>query len=290
MQRLTRKRQAQAMTICANPRCGEEFPDKVHAGQQKKYCNRQCKNKHWEAAEYSDYRKQYLLSDKGKASQQRRTSKYVKTQRGIDLAEKRKIQKEIHRVKVRLSKEPNICQTCRDDIDPMTDRKTYCCGWCDWMGKHQLPKQPTARVCPVCSSTHYKLRPCCSTECRVIWYKQQPDYRDKQRERKKSYYQTPNGKRLHRQAKQRRRARKLEVWDEDVDVMVLADWQKWKCYLCGKPISKKTKVPDSLSLTLDHLVPLSLGGRHSYANCAAAHFGCNSKKSAGSMNEQLKLC
>jgi ribosomal protein S18 len=136
MQRLTRKRQAQTMTLCANPRCGQEFPDKVHAGQQKKYCNRQCKNKHWEAAEYSDYRKQYLLSDKGKASQQRRTSKYVKTQRGIDLAEKRKIQKEIHRVKVRLSKEPNICQTCRDDIDPMTDRKTYCCGWCDWMGKH----------------------------------------------------------------------------------------------------------------------------------------------------------
>jgi predicted nucleic acid-binding Zn ribbon protein len=289
MQRLTRKRQAQAMTICANPRCGQEFPDKVHAGQQKKYCNRQCKNKHWEAAEYSDYRKRYLKSDKGKASQQRRSSKYVETQRGIDLAKERKIQKEIHRVKVRLAKQPNICQTCRDDIDPMTDRKTYCCAWCDWMGKHQLPKQPTARVCLVCNATHYRQK-FCSAECQDTSYKQQPDYATKQRARRKSWLQTTNGKRHKRQIKQRRRARKLEAWDEDVDVMVLADWQNWKCYLCGKPISQKTKAPDSRSLSLDHLVPLSLGGRHSYANCAATHFGCNSKKQARSMNEQLKLC
>lgn len=278
------------MTTCANLRCGNQFPDRVHAGNAVKYCNRFCKNKHWEAVEYSDAKTKYRQSAKGKNSLRRRVAKWSESDKGLDSVNRLKIRDEIQRKKTRLSKEPSICKTCRDHIDPMTDRTTYCCNWCSWMDKHKLPKKPTARVCPVCELTHYRSRPCCSNKCSLVQYKQQPGYKEKSRSSRKAWLQTPHGVRWKRLQRSRRRAKLYQVWDEDVDVVILADWQRWKCYLCNKLISSKIKYPDQRSLSLDHIIPLSLGGRHSYANCAATHLRCNSLKQAKSMNEQLKLC
>lgn len=278
------------MTTCANPRCGNQFPDRVHAGRPVKYCNRFCKNKHWEAVEYSDAKTKYRQSAKGKAVQSRKGAKWAETEKGLASANKLKIRDEIHRIKIRLSKEPRICKTCRDAIDPMTDRTTYCCNWCWWMDIHKLPKKPTVKVCPVCEITHYRSRPCCSAECSLTQRKQQPGYKEKTLAGRKAWLQTPKGVRSKRMQRSRRRARQSELWDEDVDVVILADWQRWKCYLCNKKIPSKIKYPDQRSLSLDHILPLSVGGRHSYANCAATHLGCNSAKQARPMNEQLKLC
>lgn len=88
---------------------------------------------------------------------------------------------------------------------------------------------------------------------------------------------------------ERRRARKRAAFIEVVSVKKLAKWQSWRCYLCKGIIDKDAKSPHPKSLSLDHLIPLSLGGEHSYRNCAAVHFGCNSRKQAKAMNEQLKL-
>lgn len=54
----------------------------------------------------------------------------------------------------------------------------------------------------------------------------------------------------------------------------------WTCRLCGKPVDREARVPEPLAATLDHVVPLSLGGAHSYANIQTAHFSCNSVKGA----------
>lgn len=278
------------MTTCVNPRCGNEFPNRVHAGRPVKYCNRSCKNKHWEAVEYTPARTRYIQSDKGKASLRRRVAKWSESDKGLDSAKKTKIQNEIYRIVTRLSREPHICKTCRDDIDPMTDRSTYCCQWCSLMGDLLLPKEPTAKVCPVCETTHYRRWPCCSVKCRITQHQRQPGYTERIRAGKAIQRRTPAGRRTQRLGRQRRRARERDAWVEDVDVIVLAEWQRWKCYLCSKPISKDMKAPDPMSCSLDHLVPLSVGGEHSYANCVAAHFGCNSRKQARPMNEQLKLC
>ncbi len=93
----------------------------------------------------------------------------------------------------------------------------------------------------------------------------------------------------NRAAEHRRRARKLKAFIEVVSVKKLARWQNWKCHLCGGLIDKNAKVPDNNALTLEHLIPLSKGGEHSYRNCVAAHFYCNSKKSDRAIGEQLKL-
>jgi 5-methylcytosine-specific restriction endonuclease McrA len=55
---------------------------------------------------------------------------------------------------------------------------------------------------------------------------------------------------------------------------------EWKCHLCGEEISRVEVHPHPLSATVDHVVPLAVGGKHSYENVRAAHFHCNNKKGA----------
>ncbi|MCK4518139.1 HNH endonuclease [Candidatus Babeliales bacterium] len=50
-------------------------------------------------------------------------------------------------------------------------------------------------------------------------------------------------------------------------------------------------VPHPLAVTIDHVIPLSCGGEHSYRNTQLACFRCNSIKGNGSVDggEQLRL-
>src|SRR5690625_2973778 len=43
------------------------------------------------------------------------------------------------------------------------------------------------------------------------------------------------------------------------------------CYLCGKRIDFTRAWPDPLSPSLDHVIPLTQGGRHVLDNCAMTH-------------------
>ena len=65
----------------------------------------------------------------------------------------------------------------------------------------------------------------------------------------------------------------------------------WICQICHKRVYKKVKYPDSMSPSLDHIIPLSKGGSHIYANVQLAHFGCNSGKKDNILlqGEQLRM-
>lgn len=76
----------------------------------------------------------------------------------------------------------------------------------------------------------------------------------------------------------RRRARLLGAWDEDVDIENVYTRDGGVCGVCGEPVDRSLTWPDKQSLTLDHIVPLARGGRHSSANCQVAHAVCNSRK------------
>lgn len=65
------------------------------------------------------------------------------------------------------------------------------------------------------------------------------------------------------------RVPKIKIYDRD----------KWTCGLCGELIDKGAKYPDPLSVSLDHVVPISHGGPHTPANLQAAHWICNVSKS-----------
>jgi endogenous inhibitor of DNA gyrase (YacG/DUF329 family) len=69
----------------------------------------------------------------------------------------------------------------------------------------------------------------------------------------------------------------------------IAERDRWMCGICGKPVNQKRKYPDPLAGSLDHLLPVSLGGSHDPANLQLAHFRCNWSKRADATNEQLRL-
>lgn len=52
----------------------------------------------------------------------------------------------------------------------------------------------------------------------------------------------------------------------------------WICYRCDRPTNRDASPFDTLSPTVDHVVPLSKGGTHSLANARTACLGCNSAK------------
>ena len=54
----------------------------------------------------------------------------------------------------------------------------------------------------------------------------------------------------------------------------------WVCGICHLPIDPTLKHPHRMSVSLDHIHPMSKGGRHATENCQAAHLTCNSHKQA----------
>lgn len=54
------------------------------------------------------------------------------------------------------------------------------------------------------------------------------------------------------------------------------------CAICGEPIDPDLRAPHPRSFTVDHIVPLSLGGAVADpANMRAAHRRCNMKRGTG---------
>jgi len=63
----------------------------------------------------------------------------------------------------------------------------------------------------------------------------------------------------------------------------------WRCHLCGKRIREDLPRTHPDGATIDHLVPLSLGGVDEPHNLAAAHWRCNQAKGVRPANEQLRM-
>lgn len=77
-----------------------------------------------------------------------------------------------------------------------------------------------------------------------------------------------------------RRAAKRGVGSERFDPREVFDRDKWVCGICELSVDPRLAYPDPGSASLDHIVPLALGGPHSRANTQCAHLYCNSVKGA----------
>jgi 5-methylcytosine-specific restriction endonuclease McrA len=58
-----------------------------------------------------------------------------------------------------------------------------------------------------------------------------------------------------------------------------------QCLTCDGPINRGKGYPDQWCATLDHKVPLSHGGSHTYSNVQLAHAFCNITKGAGTVDK-----
>lgn len=74
-----------------------------------------------------------------------------------------------------------------------------------------------------------------------------------------------------REKTHRRRARIRNQLVEPVDARLIYERDKGLCHICGKRVNRAVA-------TLDHLLPISLGGAHAPWNVALAHRFCNSRR------------
>lgn len=65
---------------------------------------------------------------------------------------------------------------------------------------------------------------------------------------------------------------------DDIKHLVVFERDEWICHLCNTLIDRHRRGDDWMRATLDHVVPLSRGGTHTYENTAAAHWICNMEK------------
>lgn len=83
-----------------------------------------------------------------------------------------------------------------------------------------------------------------------------------------------------------RRAR-AELEGNATRELVNAKWEASNktCCLCGTRIDDTLSAPHPMSLTLEHLTPISRGGRHDIDNIDFAHRACNTKKGPKTLDE-----
>lgn len=77
-----------------------------------------------------------------------------------------------------------------------------------------------------------------------------------------------------RAADARRRQQKGSTQVEPVSHVLVAERDGWRCAICRGEVTRET-------WSLDHVVPLSKGGAHTYANVVLAHRSCNVRRGAG---------
>jgi 5-methylcytosine-specific restriction endonuclease McrA len=54
-------------------------------------------------------------------------------------------------------------------------------------------------------------------------------------------------------------------------------------------VDPRLRHPDPMRVSLDHVIPISKGGSHTYANTQCAHLLCNIQKNNRGAGEQLAL-
>ena len=68
---------------------------------------------------------------------------------------------------------------------------------------------------------------------------------------------------------------------EIVEPLEIFHRDAWTCQICYKPVNPKSIDPyDPQRVTLDHRLPIALGGAHTKTNLQTAHLTCNISKGA----------
>lgn len=150
---------------------------------------------------------------------------------------------------------PASCATCGTSYLKRKDRPTnnYCSQLCAASANKDCKACGVQFVGPVAQVY-------CSVKCR------------------KSDYWKRKGREENRGHVQKVKAQKYGTATEDIDPVRLFQRDSWTCQLCGELIDAELSHPHPLAATIDHVVPLSKGGSHTWGNVQAAHFRCNNKK------------
>lgn len=126
----------------------------------------------------------------------------------------------------------------------------------------------TAGTCRVCQSTFISphLDVTCSADCADTYRREQ--------------------RRIH---KARRAARKRGAYVADVSPRKVFEADGYRCHICRRKTDPTKQVPHPKAPTIDHVIPIAIGGTHEPLNCRTACFRCNCTKNHLGHGDQLML-
>lgn len=202
------------------------------------------------------------------------------------------------------------CRVCGASIADRPVWARYCGGACQRRWSRATPRRPKAHpnsssiwtlACAHCGCVFVTPNPrrrLCSAKCRkqreraqarATGSRQRGKRRAMDRRMAAGLPAQNNGAPGRQDMARRRRAKLKGVDVEKIDAPGVYERDGWRCQLCGRQVDRRRVYPDRLSASLDHIVPLSLGGDHVAVNVQLAHLCCNVAKSNRAVGEQLLL-
>lgn len=85
-----------------------------------------------------------------------------------------------------------------------------------------------------------------------------------------------------------KRAKRYGVQVEEVNTLEVFERDGWTCGICNERVDKDIPYPCGKSASLDHIIPMSKGGGHTYDNTQLAHLKCNLKKNDNVIIDEVK--
>ncbi len=104
-------------------------------------------------------------------------------------------------------------------------------------------------------------------------------YKEQERQRNKRRRLLETRKASNRKYHSSRRARLINAFVENVDHSIVFEAVDYICQQCGIACDKEAVYPAKDFPSLDHIIPLSKGGEHSYNNVQLLCLECNLRKS-----------
>lgn len=161
-------------------------------------------------------------------------------------------------------------------------QKTNFARWIDANREHWLESQKVRNAkqkqeTPDYFKQHYAANKERRKQESLAWYRENTEYaaqRQKAYDAKRLAEQPEHVRAIGRRHASTRRAIKKLVFVEDVDPRVVFERDKGVCGICLE------LVDPSSPWEIDHIIPISKGGPHSYANVQLSHRRCNRSKSA----------
>ena len=161
------------------------------------------------------------------------------------------------------AKEIRVCSRCGDKFEAYLSEKRKTCS-------KKCPGVREYRVCERCGNRFRWLRESgsgrfCTDICRLDWFSTHfvqelsPSWRGGLADNAKC-------------SPARRSAYKK---GDPIDRLLIFERDDWFCHICKTEIDRDKRFPDDMAATLDHIIPLSKGGTHTWDNVASAHARCN---------------
>lgn len=272
--------------ICKH--CGCSFEQRTGPGRKQKFCSEECQRDWWaqNREQHKSYTyicqqcgKEYVAKEKNRDKFCSRECAYAHKakDRPENIARQEAKRQAKHNTKIVYAQ----CVECGAEFIQRRGRLT-CSAQCQrLLNRRKYAEYAMERkgknvcVCRECGkefSAPYgdKRRGFCSGRCsRTNWKRLHPEQ--------------------HKIQNQRRRARKYGNGEvQSISPREIFERDGWMCGICGKRVDRRLKFPHPKSASLDHIVPLAMGGTHTRNNVQLAHFICNSLKSANE-GGQLRL-